>query len=302
MGVPYPVDATPHELVGRESVCRPIGTKTGEEVALESDDIETHLLVEEPNQPDLRLVELGDSVTTLPQLDDAPVPSFAEITAASEALTGRIQQRPPAFSALKVAGRRAYDLARRGESPEIKPRAVTVYRFCPTAYEYPRLEVEVECGSGTYVRSLGRDLALSLGTAAVMSQLERTSIGTFAVGDAVDPEALTRDSWIRHLLPMLSAVRQLPQVELSDLEVARIAAGRTIDRRPPARGVSEFAGVDSAGRLRAILTPRGRGLLGRMLPAGSVGVQFDHGQVGAGAADPQHPRLVGLHGHRPLRP
>lgn len=194
--------------------------------------------------------------------ENAPVPTLDQLHAAALALTGEIRQKPPAFSALKIAGRRAYDLARAGEPVDLQPRPVTVYRLDVVAYRYPELRLEVECGSGTYVRSLGRDLAVSLGTAAVMSQLTRTAIGDFTIEEAVSLDALAPDHWTNRLLPPLRAVERLPCVTLGDVEVARIRFGQPIAVPPPVGGDAEIAAVDHAGRLVAILVPRGPGLWG----------------------------------------
>lgn len=201
-------------------------------------------------------------------LDDPPVPGRRQILQAAGALMGRIEQRPPAFSALKVAGRRAYDLARRGEHVELKPRRVTVHRIEVLRYEYPELVLRIDCGSGTYVRSLGRDLAESLGTAAVMSALVRTAVGGFRLEEAVDPDRLDQASWTDHLLPPLRAVERLPRIELSAQQLARVRGGQTIPRGELPPEANEIAAVDTAGRLAAILTARGKGLLGplRNLP------------------------------------
>ena len=115
-----------------------------------------------------------DTEGQVTECPDAPVPTLDEIGSAAARWTGRIAQRPPAFSALKVAGRRAYDLARRGKLPQLAPRPVDVFQIEIRRYQYPELVLNVECGGGTYIRSLGRDLAESLGTAAVMSALTRT--------------------------------------------------------------------------------------------------------------------------------
>ena len=196
------------------------------------------------------------------ELERAPVPSADQIAAGAKALTGRIEQRPPAYSALKVEGKRAYALARAGRPVELKPRSVEVYRLDVVAYDYPELRLRIECGSGTYVRSLGRDLAESLGTGAVMSELVRTAIGPFALDEAVDPRQLTREGWTAHLRPPTRAVERLPRLVLTGEEVARIQAGQAIARQAPAPNSPEVAALDSAGRLVAILVPRGGGLLG----------------------------------------
>jgi tRNA pseudouridine55 synthase len=196
------------------------------------------------------------------ELASPPVPTAEQIAAAAGGLIGPIEQRPPAFSALKLHGRRAYDLARRGRQVELKPRTVNVYRLEVLAYEYPELRLEIECGGGTYVRSLGRDLAESLGTAAVMSALVRTSIGEFRIQQAVDPGDLTDTGWTGHLLPPLAAVGAMPRVELSPEEIAKIARGLAIPKETPPAGADRFAAIDAAGQLVAILSSRGLGLLG----------------------------------------
>jgi tRNA pseudouridine55 synthase len=195
------------------------------------------------------------------ELSDPPVPSREQIAAACRAFCGEIAQRPPAFSALKVAGRRAYELARKGKPVELAPRTVSVYGIEVVAYEYPRLTLEVQCGAGTYIRSLGRDLAESLGTAAVMAALERTAIGIFPIAEAVAPEQLTCDKWTQHLLPTLRAVEQLPRIDLSAAEVARIRNGLRIARPDVSAEHTELAACDPAGELVGILTPCGGGAL-----------------------------------------
>jgi tRNA pseudouridine55 synthase len=134
-----------------------------------------------------RQSETEDIESLVVELDDPPIPTREEIVAATGRFCGRIQQRPPAYSAVKVAGRRAYALARAGREVELDARPITVHRLEVRAYAYPTLTLEVRCGGGTYVRSLGRDLAASLGTAAVMSELVRTAIGGFRIEQSVDP-------------------------------------------------------------------------------------------------------------------
>ena len=196
------------------------------------------------------------------RLEHPPVPSSESLAAAALALTGQIMQRPPAYSALKVKGRRAYEMARGGEKVELKPRPVTIYGLEVEAYDYPRLNLSIECSSGTYVRSLGRDLAVSLGTAAVMSGLVRTAIGGFTLEDSVDPDALADDNWSRHLLPPLTAVQSLPRMELTDEEIELVRTGLAIRRDSGSDALTDHAAIDASGRLIAILTPRGKGLLG----------------------------------------
>lgn len=196
-------------------------------------------------------------VTLLP---DAPEPTLEQLREAAGRFLGEIQQRPPAFSALKVEGRRAYALARKGEAVDLEPRPVTIYGIEIVAYDYPTLRLQVECGSGTYIRSLGRDLAATLGTAAVMSQLIRTAIGSFRVEDAVAPDALTPEAWTEHLLPARGAVEVLPQVTLSDADVTRVRYGQNITGEFICAGQQEIAALDGSGNLIGILIPREPGL------------------------------------------
>jgi tRNA pseudouridine55 synthase len=196
------------------------------------------------------------------ELDHPPVPRFEDIQRAARALTGNILQRPPAYSALKVGGRRSYDLARRGHAVELKPRPVTVHQLQVVGYEYPELKLTVKCGAGTYVRSLGRDLAESLGTAAVMSALVRTAIGSFGLEEAVGPDQVSPENWESFLLPPLRAVEMLPQVRLTDDDATRIRAGQAIRRQIDSSQSEEWAAVDGGGRLVAVVVARGPGLLG----------------------------------------
>lgn len=125
-------------------------------------------------------------------LESRPVTRFspADLEAALEAFRGAILQRPPAFSALKVDGRRAYDLARKGESPELQPRPVTVSRFVARMLSADEIAIDVECSAGTYIRSLARDLGEALGCGAHLSALRRTRVGSLDVQDAVTLEQL----------------------------------------------------------------------------------------------------------------
>lgn len=194
-------------------------------------------------------------------LDNPPRPALADIVEAARRLTGEILQRPPAFSALKVDGRRAYELARAGRDVELEPRPVVVHRLDVVHYEYPDLTLDIECGSGTYVRSLGRDLASSLGTAAVMSALVRTAVGDFLLDDSCTPERLEQEPPWAWLLPTLRALGGLPQITLPDADVARVERGQFI--APPVEAsADELAALTADGRLVGVLRRRADGQLG----------------------------------------
>jgi tRNA pseudouridine55 synthase len=193
-----------------------------------------------------------------------PQPSRQAIEATLPRFTGAIDQRPPAYSAIKVAGQKAYDMARRGEKVELPSRRVEVYSLSVAEYDYPRLVLDIRCGSGTYVRSLGRDLAQSLGTGAVMSELVRTSIGPFTLETATQPGELTSEALASNLLPPAMAVAGLPSVTLDDEQRVEVVHGRTIACAPPP-GASEVAAFVAGGQLLAILGPRGTGNWGPKL-------------------------------------
>jgi tRNA pseudouridine55 synthase len=206
------------------------------------------------------------------ELPNAPIPCLEEVQAAARNFVGRIEQRPPAFSALKIQGRPAYKLARQGKPVELAPRPVEIYRLEVKAYEYPKLVMEIDCSGGTYVRSLGRDLAESLGTAAVMSALVRTRIGAFHLEDSLDPSRLTGDTWLVDLQPPLRAVEYLPRVQLSADEATRVRNGLALERQTLAASpeCAEHAAIDLAGQLIGVLRPfaDGRWRTVRNLPTG----------------------------------
>jgi tRNA pseudouridine55 synthase len=205
-----------------------------------------------------------DTEGEITELENPPIPSRLEVETAAATFVGEIQQRPPAFSALKVAGQRAYKLARKGHAVELAPRPITIHWLQVMEYEYPQLTLELQCSSGTYVRSLGRDLAESLGSAAVMSKLKRTAIGKFRAEDAVDVTTLSRENLAQHLIPPSAAVNHLPVVQLNQAEVQTVFRGLFLalpaaaDELPDA----EFAAFDDCGNLAAILRRRRDGLLG----------------------------------------
>jgi tRNA pseudouridine55 synthase len=149
-----------------------------------------------------------------------------QVEAALPMFCGPIRQVPPSFSAVHVDGARAYDLARKGQAVELAPREVDVYRVELTGFSYPEIDLSIDCGSGTYVRSIGRDLGQSLGCGAVMSALVRTRIGPYRIEDAVTPEQLTPDTLDRFLLPPTTALEGLPKYSASTEDIEQIRAGR----------------------------------------------------------------------------
>lgn len=104
--------------------------------------------------------------------------------------TGTIQQTPPAFSAIKIGGRRAYAEARSGRSVQLEPRPVTIHDITITSYDFPRLTLDIRCAKGTYIRSIARDLGRALQTGGTLSALRRTAVGPFSIDQAVTLDTL----------------------------------------------------------------------------------------------------------------
>jgi tRNA pseudouridine55 synthase len=188
-------------------------------------------------------------------ITSAPIdrpPERAEVLRRLEEFVGELDQVPPAYSAARVTGRRAYDLARRGEEVTLQPRRVRVYGIDLLGYEYPRLELEVRCGKGTYIRSLARDLGERMGCGGLVETLRRTRVGPFEAGNAVPPEADAATARAR-LLPVSAAVSGLPHVTVDAGAVARLRHGQVVgvrDSLPPAdSGVAVF---DAEGVLIAV--------------------------------------------------
>lgn len=133
---------------------------------------------------------------------DAPRVTLEQIQEALPAFIGAIQQRPPDFSAMKIGGRRAYDLARKGQEVHLQPRTVRVDRIDLLAFAWPELSLQIDCGRGTYIRSLARDLGQTLGTGAYLTQLRRTRIGSFTADSAVPLDQLPAENLASHLHPL----------------------------------------------------------------------------------------------------
>lgn len=117
-------------------------------------------------------------------------PSEDDVRRAVEQFVGTIQQTPPIYSAIKVNGKRAYDLARAGKEVKLEPRQVTIYQIEELTYRYPVVTFRTRVSSGTYIRSLVTDIGEALRTGAYMSELRRTSVGTYDLTDALTIEAL----------------------------------------------------------------------------------------------------------------
>jgi len=179
----------------------------------------------------------------------AEAPSRRRVAEVVGGFVGEIQQIPPEHSAVHVRGRRAYKLARAGKTVELQPRAVTVHSIGLVKYEYPQLEIDVECDGGTYIRALARDIGAALGVGGYCSRLTRTGIGAFTLNEAVGPDELdpTRD-----LLGPLTALAAMPKITLDDDSVRKLLLGQRVAVEDTSCGTGELAVLDERGRLIAI--------------------------------------------------
>lgn len=118
-------------------------------------------------------------------------PSEDEVKSALQKFVGNIMQTPPIYSAIKINGQRAYDLARKGKVPQMKPRPATIYLMEFTGYKYPDATFTAKVSSGTYIRSLVEDAGKELGTGAYMPALRRIEVGQFVIQDAISVNELT---------------------------------------------------------------------------------------------------------------
>lgn len=179
------------------------------------------------------------------------LPGRVEIEKCLATFLGDIEQVPPVFSAARVSGRRAYKLARAGETVSLEPRRVSVHEIRLVSFTDSLLEFEVRCGKGTYIRSLVRDLGERLGCGAYVEALRRTRIGPFTEQEAIAIEAVDvpgLQPW-----PVDRALVEIPRVVLSHDQATRLAHGQCILLEPvppmePHCG-TEFAVFDSAGSL-----------------------------------------------------
>ena len=187
--------------------------------------------------------------------ENPSVPSELEVRQAVAGQVGEILQLPPEYSALKVKGRRAYDLARAGRVVDLQPRLVRIDRADLVSYRWPHLELEIACGGGTYIRSVARDVGEALACGGLVAALVRTRIGPFALDSSADPTTLTSCSLAAILRPALDAVPDLPTVTLDESQARAIAQGRVVDAANLTLNSlphGEIALLDADGRLIAI--------------------------------------------------
>jgi len=183
------------------------------------------------------IIELGVETDTYDGDGSITRRSPVEITSeefetALSGFIGQIEQKPPAYSALKVQGRKAYEMARNGEDVELEPRLTNVYNLELLEWDPPEAVIDVYCSSGTYVRSLAHDLGEILGCGANLIGLRRTKSGQFALRDAVPlrklQEAFVNGDWYKYLIPAAEALGDWYSVELTSEQIDAVRHGHRV--------------------------------------------------------------------------
>lgn len=160
-------------------------------------------------------------------------PTESEVRAALPRFVGEVAQVPPAYSAIKVEGQRAYALARAGEAPELEARAVRIDRIDLLGMpDKDHADFEVSCGKGAYMRGLVRDLAAALGTCGHIARLRRLAVGRFSERDAIPLDKLEAlghsAAALEHLLPVETALADIPALALTEIEAKLLRSGRPV--------------------------------------------------------------------------
>lgn len=171
------------------------------------------------------------------------VPELSEIEGNLKNFVGEIDQIPPKYSAIKINGKKAYDLVRKGEEFEMKSRKVEIQNIKIVKYDYPELVIDVDCGSGTYIRSLIHDLGQKLGVGAYMVALLRTRVGKFDLdGSSTLKEVEEKGIELAIMLPE-DVKWDFENIDLSEEEVKKLGFGQTISRDNLEQNVEIFFGI-----------------------------------------------------------
>jgi len=189
-------------------------------------------------------------------------PSDQAIRAALPRFTGHVEQTPPAFSALKIGGQRAYDLARAGQTVDLKPRQVMIDRLeLVSRPDADHADFVVGCGKGTYIRSLGRDLAQALGTVGHLSALRRTAVGPFREESAISLPKLEALGHIPPLLgvlvPVATALDDIPALALTGTQADRLRHGQPVLLTRDAPPAGTLVRAETGSKLVALVRSDG---------------------------------------------
>jgi tRNA pseudouridine55 synthase len=200
------------------------------------------------------VTETWDTEGLVLERHDVSALSLAAVEEVLPEFRGRINQVPPAYSALKRDGQPLYRLARRGIAVQPAPRMVEIKQLDVVTWRPPELELKVTCTKGTYIRSLAYDLGRRLGVGAYLAALVRLAVGSFSIEHAVDLEELEREApglWARHLVPLRRALAHLPSVTVDEETARRLSLGQAVSLAEPPGELLFAYGQDD--RLVAVL-------------------------------------------------
>ncbi|MFP4643211.1 MAG: tRNA pseudouridine(55) synthase TruB [Spirochaetales bacterium] len=217
------------------------------------------------------VVFFGEETETLdpegPVVARGSVPSYERIVGETQKFVGTISQRPPAYSAVHVGGRRAYELARTGAAVELPERNVTIRTFDILAWSPPELTCRITVSAGTYIRSIARDLGRSCGSVAYLSALRRIAVGPWHVSDSVRPDEFSPERDVRSPERTVATIPGLESAVVAEHAVDRVCSGVPLRREwlfrhdgRPYGGQPDGADLalfDPRGDLLAVATPRG---------------------------------------------
>lgn len=177
------------------------------------------------------------------------IPTMKDLETVCHKFLGVSQQRPSSYSAIKVNGVRAYELARAGKTVTLPERTITIFNIQLLAYQYPYFTLRVTCSSGTYIRSLLRDIFLQVGIPGTMTQLARTQVGSYKIADTVTAEELMLQTDAA-LLPVDSCVSFLDTITIDNRELLDLTQGKQL-------GITKHFAHTQVGRCYRVYSPKG---------------------------------------------
>ncbi len=201
-----------------------------------------------------------DTESEVSEVSGANIPTLPDLETILPEFLGSISQVPPIYSAIRIDGKRAYESARAGEAIDMPARQVQIHRLAIVEFSYPRLVLDIECSTGTYIRSLGRDMARRLGTDAIMTNLLRSSIGDMLSSQSVRLDELDcREAIETNLCNPVRCLTQFPQVVLGELDIKRLHQGKLLDSQTLETTIdlirTEYImAIDELGNLQSILS------------------------------------------------
>lgn len=178
------------------------------------------------------MTSTGDAEGDIIQTSTVPLLTEADIQTCLQRFLGTTTQVPPMYSALKLQGKKLYELARAGISVERQERSITINQLVLKAYSSPRLSLDVTCSKGTYIRSLAQDIGFALGTCATVTMLRRTGVGPFAIEQSKTLDELaTLDDFglFQQLIPVDYPLQKLPSVDLNQEQARQIRFGQAVN-------------------------------------------------------------------------